>query len=87
MMGWYNDSIGAGGWIAMVLMMVAFWGLVIFAVAAIFRGSTGNVGENTGFEQGGRRDPMQTLDELFARGEIDADAYHARQAVLRESVH
>ncbi len=26
---------------------------------------------------------MEILDERFARGEIDADEYHARQATLR----
>ena len=39
MMGWYKDGMGWGGWIAMTLMMVAFWGLVILAVVAIFRGT------------------------------------------------
>ena len=88
MMGWYNDSsIGWGGWIAMTLMMVAFWGLVIFAVVAIFRGSTRESGGSGHIEPGGQRDPMQTLDERFARGEIDTDEYHARQAVLRDTVH
>ena len=87
MMGWYYDSsIGWGGWIAMTLMMVAFWGLVIFAVVAIFRGSAREFGGGH-IEHGEQRDPMQTLDERFARGEIDADEYHARQAVLRDTVH
>lgn len=88
MMGWYNDSsIGWGGWIAMALMMVAFWGLVIFAVVAILRGSTKESGSSGHIGQGGQRDPLKTLDERFARGEIDADEHHARQAVLHETVH
>ncbi len=84
MMGWYNDGIGWGGWIAMTLMMVAFWGLVIFAVVAIFRGTTRVNGPT---DPAPPSDPMRTLDERFARGEIDADEYRARQAVLRDAVH
>lgn len=84
MMGWYNDGIGWGGWIAMALMMVAFWGFVIFAVVAIFRGTTKAAGPA---DSAAPRDPMRTLDERFARGEIDAEEYHARQATLRDTLH
>lgn len=84
MMGWYNNSVGWGGWIMMSLAMVVFWGLVIFAVVAIFRGTSKDT------ERGDRvthRDPMQILDERFARGEIDEDDYHARREVLRTGKH
>lgn len=85
-MGWYGMGWGWVGWFMMTLVMVAFWGLVIFAVVAIFRGTgtTNHTGKDTG--QTGRvtrRDPMEILDERFARGEIDVDEYHARQEVLR----
>lgn len=81
MMGWYHDGVGWGGSILMTLAMVAFWALVVFAVLALFR--TQRSGESTP----DRRDPMQILDERFARGEIDEDEYHARASVLRASVH
>ena len=84
MMGWYNDGIGWGGWIAMTLMMVAFWGLVIFAVVAIFRSTSTATGPA---ESAASRDPMRTLDERFARGEIDTEEYHARQGILRDTRH
>lgn len=86
MMGWYDDSVGWGGWVAMILMMIAFWGLIIFAVVAIFRGSTSQSSSSGQIETGQQRSPMQTLDDRFALGEIDADEYHARQAVLRDAV-
>ena len=82
MMGWYHDGVGWGGWIVMTLAMVAFWALVVFAVLALFRG-TQRSGESTP----DRGDPMQILDERFARGEIDEDEYHARSSVLRAKVH
>ena len=40
MMDWYDHGSGWGGWIAMMLIMVVFWGLVIFAVVALFRGNS-----------------------------------------------
>jgi putative membrane protein len=79
-MMWWNDGLGWGGWIAMTLIMVTFWGLVIFGIVAVFRGLTSS-GQPPGARQD--RDPQQILDERFARGEIDADEYHARQQVLR----
>jgi putative membrane protein len=83
MMGWYPDGMGWGGWVVMSLVMVAFWGLVIWGVVAIFRGTTRDTGSAAG---PGRRDPVEILDERFARGEIDVDEYHARLDVLRSSV-
>ena len=81
MMGWYHDGMGWGDWILMTLAMVAFWALVVFAVLALFRGAQRS-GESTP-----DRDPMQILDERFARGEIDEEEYHARGSVLRASLH
>ena len=79
-MMWWNDGVGWGGWILMTLLMVAFWGLVIFGIVAIFRGLR-DEGRTTA--QRHERNPEQILDERFARGEIDAEEYHARQHVLR----
>jgi putative membrane protein len=79
-MMWWNDGMGVAGWIAMTLMMVAFWGLVVFAIIAIFRGF--GVGGQTPVARHDR-DPQEILDERFARGEIDVDEYRARQDALR----
>ena len=79
--GWYHDGVGWGGWIMMTLAMVAFWGLVVFVVIALFRNSN-NVESP---DRRGPRDPKEILDERFARGEIDEDEYHARQAALHAS--
>lgn len=80
MMGWYQDGTGWGGWLVMTVAMVAFWALVIFAVVALFRDATSSR------HPASRQDPMDILDQRFARGEIDEDEYHARSAVLRSSV-
>lgn len=78
MMGWNYGGTGAG-WLVMVVAMVAFWGLVMFGLVAIFRGR----GKTNGpADQGSRRDPLRILDERFARGELDLDDYRARQDAL-----
>ena len=78
--GWYHDGVGWGGWIMMTLAMVAFWGVVVFIVVALFRG-TSNRGQSDR-PDGRQQSPREILDERFARGEIDEDEYHARQAAL-----
>lgn len=80
MMGWYQDGTGWGGWLVMAVAMIAFWALVVVAVIALFRGVTSSRDSSS------RQDPMDILDQRFARGEIDEDEYHARSAVLRSSV-
>jgi putative membrane protein len=80
MMGWYQDATGWGGWIVVSLVMVAFWALVVFAVVAIFRATSSNAGPA---DRSTNRDPMQILEERFARGEIDAEEFHTRAHVLR----
>jgi len=77
-MGW--DGMGWGGWIVMTMTMLAFWSLVVFGVVAIFRGDRA---ARPGPQQSRGRDPMQILDERFARGEVEVDEYHARQQALR----
>lgn len=82
MMGWYHDGAGWGGWLVMTIAMMAFWAMVVVAVVVLFRGT-----KSSGPESSPRQDPMDILDQRFARGEIDEDEYHARSAVLRTSVH
>ena len=81
MMGWYGDGMGWGGWIAMTLAMVVFWAVVVLAVVAIFRGTS----DPRRPSRAVRPDPLGILEERFARGEIDAEEYRARQSVLRDA--
>ena len=89
MMGWYNtDGMGTGGWIAMVTFMVAFWGLVILAGVMIFRGTNTQGGyDGRPVDRTAYRDPMDILDERFARGELDNDEYESRKAIMRGTKH
>jgi putative membrane protein len=79
MMGYSNYGMGGGGWLVMTLVMIAFWSLVVFAIAAIFRGTRSDV-TSAGTA---RRDADQILDERLARGEIDGEEYRSRKAALR----
>lgn len=78
MMNGYYGDVGWGGWLAMALVMVAFWGLVVFAVVALFRGGTKT--SDSGSE--GPADPRQILDERLARGDIQVEEYQARKDAL-----
>lgn len=88
MMGWYDDgTMGTGGWIAMIVMMSLFWGAVILAGVMIFRGSNNwrSAREGARDEGGGATNPMDILDERFARGEIEHEEYEARKTALSAS--
>ena len=82
MIGWHHDGMGWGGWLVMVVGMVAFWALVVIAVMTLFRSSSEEAGSRTD-----GRDPVDILGERFARGEIDESEYRARASVLRDAVH
>lgn len=78
-MMWWNNGMNWADWLVMALSVVVFWALVVAAIVAIFRGT----GDQRSLPASAERDPQHILDERFARGEIDADEYHARQDVLR----
>ena len=81
-MMWWNNGVGWGSWVVMTLAMVAFWGLVVIGIVALFR--DGRRGDRLEHSRHGRS-PEQILDERFARGEIDLDEYQARRSVLHSA--
>ena len=80
MMGWYHDGAGWGGWLLMSLLMVIFWGLVIFGGIAVWRAANRTDGTRG---RPSRPSPEQLLEERFARGEIDVDEFNRRRDLLR----
>lgn len=81
MMGWYHDGTGWGGWLVMAIGMIAFWGLVVWAVVVLFRDTKSDPGRHP------HHDPLEILDARFARGEIDETEYRGRADVLRAGHH
>jgi len=78
----WNDGMSWTGWLYMAVTAVAFWALVVVAVVILFRGVRSGTARQQQVED---PDAAHILDQRFARGEIDADEYHARQDVLRSA--
>jgi putative membrane protein len=74
--GWHGWGPGAWIWLA---AMVLFWGGLLAAAVYLIRRRPAAA------TSGGGTGPAEmTLAERYARGEIDAEEYRRRQAVLHE---
>ncbi|MBI5405658.1 SHOCT domain-containing protein [Candidatus Kaiserbacteria bacterium] len=82
MMNFGYGAMGGFGWI----FMVVFWGLVIWAIVTLIRGSFGN-GHGCGHDHGdGARgkdkSPLEILKGRYAKGEIDKKEFEERKKDL-----
>lgn len=73
--GFHHDDVGVGWGLVMTLVMVLFWGLVIFGVIALIRGGRRGRDDGSG-------DPGEVLKHRLASGEITVEEYQRRQAVI-----
>jgi putative membrane protein len=76
MMFWYGNA----GWpfweVALMWVgMIAFWGLLIWAIYALITSATRRTGPQPRGEEHRGDDARRILDERLARGEIDAEEY------------
>ena len=76
-----------GGWpfwevALMWVVMIAFWGLLIWAGYALITGASRRGGPGPGSGEHRGDDARRILDERLARGEIDADEYRRLRDVL-----
>ena len=83
MMFWYGNA----GWpfweVALMWVgMIAFWGLLIWAVYVLVTGATRRPNSGAGGEEHRGDDALRILDERLARGEIDTDEYRRLRDVL-----
>lgn len=75
-MFWYAHSdLGWAGWIFMGLSMLAFWGIIGWAILGLAR-PVGRAATET---------PEQLLARRFAAGKIDTPAYRDAMEVLSSS--
>lgn len=73
--GWmYGGGMGGAGW----LVMVVFWGLVIFGIVALV--SWARRGENRRAEHG--ESSLEILKRRYARGEIDKSEFEEKKRDL-----
>lgn len=87
MYGW-DGGWGIGGWIAMGLLMLIFWGGVITVVVLLIRRAGASGPHAPGPHAAGpygapHEEAERILNERFARGEIDETELTARRAALR----
>lgn len=82
MMFWYG-----GGWpfwevSLMWVGMIAFWGLLIWAIYALVTSANRRPGAETPGEEQRGDDAQRILDQRLARGEIDTDEYRRLRGAL-----
>lgn len=93
MMWYWGGGVHWWGWLLGALAMVAFWGVLIWAVwyfvTAVTRRPEGHrpQGDRLEGDRPGAADPRRILDERLARGDIDADEYRRLRDLLEERVH
>jgi putative membrane protein len=71
-----HGDFGSGWWVVMMVGMLIFWGLVIVGAVWLVREFM------HGRETSGPDTPLALLDRRFAAGEISAEEYRERKAVL-----
>ena len=82
MMWWYGEGgPGWGGWLVMILSMLVFWGLLVWAAVALMRWSRNTTGASA--RRNEPETPEQILARRFASGEINEEEYRSRLATLR----
>lgn len=69
---------GVAGWLLMALVMVAFWGTVIWGIVYLVRGRD----EPRHRAHSDDKPAIDLLEERFARGEIDNDEFRERRDAL-----
>jgi putative membrane protein len=76
-----HGDVGAGWWIVMMVVMLLFWGAIIFGIFWLIRGVTrgGTVSGETPLN---RETPVEILERRFAEGELTPEDYRARLEVL-----
>ena len=76
----FGGGMGWGGWVAMAVSMVVFWGLA--ATAVVFAVHWLGHRHDSIPDPDGPLSALRLLDERLARGDIDPDDYSRRRQLL-----
>ena len=77
---WGNNGWDTGNWVFMAVVMLIFWAVLVFGIAALIR-YFGHSHDEPPLSKG---EPEAILRERLARGEIDEEEFRGKLAVLRE---
>ena len=75
MWGWYPGDVGWWMWIVGPLMMLLFWGAIIWLFATLVRGDRQT-------ESARRESPVEIARRRFAAGEITREEFEVLKRVL-----
>jgi putative membrane protein len=81
---WHTDDVGWGWWLVMAAEMVLFWGVVIYVILRLARGTNSVTRPNPEPAEPGDA-PLVVLKRRVAAGEISVEEYDALRAVIAES--
>lgn len=77
----HNQGMGGGWWALMVIAMIVFLALCVFALVALSRHHNhGSSGSLVGRTSNG---PVDILNERLARGEVTEEEYASRLSLLK----
>lgn len=79
---WGMNGMGSGGWLMMSVLLLVCVAVVGVLVYVLLRASSAGPAQ-VGTAPQARSTAESTLDERFARGEIDQPEYQQRKAALR----
>jgi putative membrane protein len=82
---WMHGGWGWGWMSVMMVMMVLFWGAVVFGAVWLIRGAAWD--RSVSERRVGSESPTEILDRRFAEGEIEEEDYRARREVLADRGH
>jgi uncharacterized membrane protein len=77
----HNQGMGGGWWALMVIVMIVFLALCVFALVALSRHH--NHGSSGSLVGGTSNGPVDILNERLARGEVTEEEYTSRLNLLR----
>jgi putative membrane protein len=82
MYGWYNQGMGGGWWVLMMIGMVVFWAIFVVGIVYLVRHNGPRRGDAPSTSS--TTSAIDILKERFARGELTEEEYTRRRKLLEE---